>query len=271
MDTCLHRGEGIPGRTLESGNPAWYGKSTLNTPLPRARMADKCGLLSVVTVTVKTTEETIAILEFFAAGERPPDQQLLDVLVAVGREIGSVFEREKAMQQLKYFADRDSLTDLVVIRVARDRIERALLWAKRKNTICAVLFIDLDKFKPVNDLYGHAVGDKLLRHIAQLFSTSVRDVDTVARMGGDEFIIVLSDLIDVAGVEKVAQNLLDSVAQSISIDDHNITISASIGIALCRSADKSVDGMIKQADQAMYLAKQNGGNQYLVDTGNQTE
>ena len=260
--TPIRRGQGIPGRVLESGEPIWHGKAPSYSDLPRASMADRCGLISIVAVPVVDDDRVVAVLEFFADDLRPPNDDLLAVLVAIGRELGSVHNREDANRRLRYLADHDQLTGLVVMRVAYDRIDRALAWAARHDNLSAVMFIDLDGFKQINDELGHDFGDELLRRIGSTLAGSVRDVDTVARFGGDEFLVVLTELGSRDDVETIAANLLRNIGQVHEIGDRQVQVSASIGIALCDGNRHTVDEVIHQADDAMYRAKRAGKNRY---------
>ena len=260
----IRRGQGIPGQVLDSGRAIWHGKEQHYGDMPRASLADECGLLSIVAVPVVDGERVVAVLEFFADDLRPPNEELLEVLVAIGRELGSVYNREDANRRLRYLADHDQLTGLVVMRVAYDRIERALAWAERHDDLAAVMFIDLDGFKQVNDKLGHDSGDELLRRVAANLAGCVRDVDTVARFGGDEFLVVLTGLRTPADAENVAANILRAIDRVYEIDGQPVRTSASIGIALSRGQRYSVDEMVHRADDAMYRAKQAGKNRYLV-------
>lgn len=264
MNTPLKKGVGIAGEVLETGKPIWHGRKSSYPDLPRAQLADECNLVSLVAIPVVAGERVVSVLEFFADDERPPNDQLLEVLVAVGRELGSVYDRENTNKQLKHLADHDALTGLVVARVIYDRIDQALTRVARNKTIAAVLFIDLDGFKQVNDEYGHDVGDGLLIHVAGVLANSVREVDSVARFGGDEFIILLSDLNTASGAEVVAEKIFDSLRRPVFIGGHKVQVGASIGICICSEADKSVETILKLSDAAMYRAKHAGKNRFVI-------
>ncbi|MFT5218613.1 MAG: hypothetical protein ACI9LO_001305 [Planctomycetota bacterium] len=146
--TILRKGEGIPGHVLETGNPVWHGKLEVYKNMPRAELADRCGLVSLVGISIHTsTNAVVGVLAFFADDERSPGPQLMDVLVSIGRALGSVYSREQSSEQLRLLADHDSLTGLKVMRIARDRISQAQIRAERQRELAAVLFIDLDGFK----------------------------------------------------------------------------------------------------------------------------
>ncbi|MFT5502888.1 MAG: diguanylate cyclase (GGDEF)-like protein [Gammaproteobacteria bacterium] len=264
MNTELMIGEGVPGKVLATGKPIWSGRSAKDSPYPRARIADECGLLSVVAIPVSNGEKVIAVLEFFAAEERRPDNQLLDILMSIGEQLGMVYERESVNRKLQFLADHDSLTGLVTIGVTKDRIDQACARAYRNKQIAAILFVDLDGFKIVNDEHGHDVGDALLKQVALILKNSIRDVDTAARIGGDEFLVILSDLESDNGVIRVARALNENLSEISSVEGKTVKIGASIGISVSRSENWNVEALIREADEAMYKAKKAGKNCYYL-------
>lgn len=159
-------------------------------------------------------------------------------------------------------ANLDSLTDLPNRRLFRSRLELELIRAKRNNFQVALLFIDLDGFKQVNDLYGHDAGDTLLIEVAHRLKNCVRETDAVARLGGDEFTIILADLEELDNVQTVCQKILASLCEPFQIGNDVAYLSASIGISLFPLDAVNFDEMIRKADQAMYAAKQSGKNQF---------
>ena len=165
---------------------------------------------------------------------------------------------------LKHLATHDSLTDLPNRSLFYDRLSHALTRARRDGRRVAVLYLDLDEFKDVNDTYGHEVGDMVLKAVARRLQSSLRESDTVARLSGDEFIILLEDIKADEDVMIVAQNILRTLAQPYVINGYLINISASIGITFCSLNCNHPSEMIRQADAAMYHAKQAGKNTYYV-------
>ena len=140
---------------------------------------------------------------------------------------------------------------------------------KRTHAQGAVLFIDLDHFKLINDSLGHRVGDVLLQAVAQRLSTHLREIDTVARVGGDEFVLVLPDMHEEAAATDTAQRLLDSLAEPYAIDGHTLHVTPSIGISQYPKDGADVETLISRADAAMYHAKQMGRRNYQVFTAQQ--
>ncbi len=157
-------------------------------------------------------------------------------------------------------ANFDPLTELPNRRLLRDRLEQKIKIANRSGLPLALMCIDLDNFKDVNDTLGHDVGDILLKDAAQRLSSCVRGVDTVARMGGDEFTVILGDLDDPDSIKRVAQDILHKLALPFHLGDEVVYVSGSIGITLYPEDARGIDELLKNADQAMYAAKHQGRN-----------
>ena len=194
--------------------------------------------------------------------------QYSPVLDASGRSVGvfglvrDVTETQLARQQLEFMAHHDLLTHLPNRSLFNDRLQEALLRAKRRGTHVALLFFDLDGFKQVNDTLGHQTGDRLLQWVAQRARSAVRDMDTVARLGGDEFAVLVEDIDTPIGAAAVAQRLLESLGQPYVDGEQPIPTSASIGISLYPTDGLDPDSLLKAADLAMYRAKAAGRNRY---------
>lgn len=156
----------------------------------------------------------------------------------------------------------DVLTGLPNLALLYERAIQILSHANRSNHQVAILFCGLDGFRAINESFGHQAGDHVLKTMAQRFLDSVREEDTVARVGGDEFVFVLPDIDSVTHIELVAQKILDAIAEQIAIDDHIVTLSGSIGIAVCPNDGKTTESLVKNADIAMYKAKELGRNNY---------
>ena len=146
----------------------------------------------------------------------------------------------------------------------QDRMQQEIIHAKRNKSEFAVLFIDLDGFKAVNDARGHATGDKLLQIVAQRLRGCVREGDTVARLGGDEFTILLRGVGHGEGLRRVLRKIIKSVAQPYELGEHAEKVTASIGISLYPQDATGVEKLLNHADQAMYRAKQGGKNRWVI-------
>jgi diguanylate cyclase (GGDEF)-like protein/PAS domain S-box-containing protein len=173
-----------------------------------------------------------------------------------------ITKRKAADENMHYQAHHDSLTGLPNRALMSYRLQQALAQAKRDKTHSAVMFIDLDKFKPVNDKLGHAVGDILLTQVAKRIQASVRAADTVARIGGDEFIVLLPKIEQEQDAMIVAQKILHALNQPFEVARHTLNISSSIGVAVYPEHGNNDLLLIKNADTAMYYAKEGGRNNF---------
>ncbi len=176
-----------------------------------------------------------------------------------------IIERQKAEQQMIHDALHDGLTGLPNRTLLMDRIDQAIQHAKRNPShLFALLFIDLDRFKIINDSLGHSVGDKLLIAIAKLLSKDLRSLDTVARLGGDEFVILLDNLDSLQDATQVGDRLQEKLQMPLDLAGQNIFTSASIGIALSSSGYENSSEVLRDADIAMYRAKEKGKARYEI-------
>lgn len=173
--------------------------------------------------------------------------------------------------KIKRMAHYDALTNLPNRSLLRDRYNQALSHSKRSNTVLAVSFLDLDNFKHVNDSYGHQVGDKLLIEIAQRLKSTVREEDTVARLGGDEFSLLLGDIKSSIECVELLERLIYSISEPFLIEGISITVTTSIGVSMCPSDASGLDVLLRNADQAMYLAKQEGKNNFRFFNAHEAE
>jgi diguanylate cyclase (GGDEF)-like protein/PAS domain S-box-containing protein len=175
-----------------------------------------------------------------------------------------ISQRRDMENQLVMQATYDSLTNLPNRVLLLDRVEQAIMQAKKKNSILAFLFLDLDRFKMTNDTLGHNMGDKLLQFIADRLLIATDDFDTVARLGGDEFVILLTNLDSQQNAETIAQNIIHAIEKPIQIDQHSLKITGSIGISFFPRDGEDYESLLKSADLSMYHAKDNGRNTYRV-------
>ncbi|WP_265947016.1 PAS domain S-box protein [Dechloromonas sp. A34] len=165
-------------------------------------------------------------------------------------------------QRLEHLAHFDALTQLPNRMLLGDRMQTAMAQTERSGKVLAVCYLDLDGFKPVNDLYGHAIGDRLLVEVAQRLKTCVRAGDTVSRLGGDEFVLLFSGLDSVHECDNAIGRVISKLTHPFQIDGHLISISASIGVTLFPNDGADSDTLLRHADQAMYAAKQAGRNRF---------
>ena len=176
--------------------------------------------------------------------------------------VRDITERKLAEQKITYLAHHDYLTGLANRALFVDRLEQAISLAKRSNYKNAVLFLDLDGFKQINDLLGHDVGDLLLHDVAERLKKIIRNSDTVARVGGDEFTIILNNIGTDQDASRLAHNIIDDLSAPFYFKGHRCQVGGSIGIALFPDDGEDSTTLLKHADQAMYRSKQKGKNTY---------
>ena len=183
-----------------------------------------------------------------------PNLNRIDEIGNLAVAIGRLGKTDKAAQQ----ANTDPLTGLANRRGMLQKMDSAF----KRHQPFALMYIDLDKFKPVNDTYGHEAGDAVLRKVAEMFNSCVRDEDTVARLGGDEFTIILYGMTDKGQIEERAKRIMEIINEPIWLNDLRIKLGASIGITVAPEDGASVESILQAADETMYAVKKAGRNNY---------
>ena len=197
--------------------------------------------------------------------ERLSINTIYDEKGATYRRVGlfsDITEQKKSQEVIWQQANFDTLTGLPNRRMFRDRLAQEIKKARRTSLPLAVMFIDLDRFKEVNDTLGHEKGDLLLQEVGSRLKSCVREGDTVGRLGGDEFTVLISDIEDAGVVDRVAETILKQLAEPYGLGQEVAYVSASVGITLYPSDAESIDGLLKNADQAMYESKHLGRNRF---------
>lgn len=251
-----HDSELVEGKPLENLTPV-EDRRALRAALRRA----SAGALTANPVTV-----TISLLRYGTNAPVPFELSFVNLIddptvngyVVSGHD---VTERRRLEEQLSYQAFHDSLTGLANRHFFHDRLQQALALADRTGRTFALLFLDLDDFKQVNDDFGHAGGDWLLQTVAQRLAGCLRDMDTAARLGGDEFGVLAEGLVYRGGATVLARRILRACHQPVIVGDQNVSLGLSIGISL-NTPGISIEQMLHNADRAMYTAKHNGKNRY---------
>jgi len=231
----------------------------------------RMGVRSGIQVPIFGTAGTFGILSAHARAANHFGVDDASFLQSVANILAVAIERRSAEQRLERLAQFDSLTGLPNRHLFYDRLLKTLAHARRSGQPMAVLFIDLDRFKLVNDTQGHSAGDKLLREAAERLSQCVRSGDTVGRFGGDEFGAIVSDLAKPGDAGVVAQKVLDALARPFKLDPHDTYVSASIGITLFPADGDNPEALVMNADTAMYRAKEQGRNTYQYFTREMNE
>jgi diguanylate cyclase (GGDEF)-like protein/PAS domain S-box-containing protein len=178
--------------------------------------------------------------------------------------ITDITKRKHAEERIKHMAQFDALTDLPNRALLSDRLQQALSNAKREHIHLALMFIDFDNFKPINDSLGHAIGDKLLAKASARMQRCMRESDTIARIGGDEFVVLLPNTDSDLDAKVVAEKIRQAITIPFEIDDYTLNISVSIGIAIYPEHGEDEIELSKNADLAMYYAKQAGRNISMI-------
>lgn len=183
---------------------------------------------------------------------------------AVVLTLRDVKDRIQAEERIRFLAHHDVLTELANRDLFADRLIQAMTLARRQKTALGLVYLDLDRFKPINDRLGHAVGDAVLKEVSRRLVPCVREADTVARLGGDEFAIVAHGLGSSDGISQLCSRLIETLTSPIIVDTHECSLGVSIGVSLFPSHGDDFDSLLRLADAAMYIAKGRGGNSWLV-------
>lgn len=217
----------------------------------------------VVFIPVMALHEPMGVL--VVVGEKG-NRDLRDgqLLSGIGTALGLSLENLRQKETILHLAYHDALTDLPNRRLFEDRLTVALAQAHRKKQMAAVMCLDLDRFKVVNDTMGHAMGDQLLQSVAERLTGLMRDSDTVARMGGDEFTLLLPDVARAEDTVEVAERTLEALRQPWVLNGYEFCVTVSIGIAMCPNDAEDAESLLRNADTAMYRAKDSGRDNYKL-------
>lgn len=240
----------------------WLTNLHDDLPFRRKTSVLKLGWRSACAFPILTGGKIVGIIEFFGPETREPDETLLQVTASIGSQIGQFIQRKEAEDKIAFLARFDTVTGLPNRFLFLDRLGQLITQSQRNDWTAGILFVDLDRFKAVNDTYGHAAGDQLLLQAAARMQQCVRSGDTVGRLSGDEFAVMLAKLMKPEDAGLVAQKIVDALAAPFDLGGNATHISASIGIALYPGDGAEPDTLLKNADTAMYRAKEQGRNGY---------
>jgi diguanylate cyclase (GGDEF)-like protein len=183
-------------------------------------------------------------------------------IIGASKIARDITERKASQERVEYLAYHDPLTGLPNRALLAERMKTAIGNASRYSFQFALLFVDLDRFKPINDSLGHEIGDKLLKIVAERMQSMVRQADTVSRLGGDEFVVLLSRIQAASDAARVATNILATLSNPYPVEQHVLVLTASIGISIYPDSGKDASSLLRSADAAMYSAKRQGRNRY---------
>lgn len=259
------RGIGILERACESKEAVWVGDVSSLPSSEALSVAMDEDLRSAFAFPIVFDHQVVAVVEVLGTHRSARDRQLLACARHGAVQIGRVVERERSRIQLSHQAMHDSLTDLPNRHLFMDRLAQAVRGLRPSGPHLAVLFVDLDDFKLINDSLGHNIGDHVLKTVANRLLKVVRPEDTAARFGGDEFIVLCERLPNDEAVGEVANRILDALSEPMVLDGHTGTVvTGCVGIAIATSPDARPEHLIRDADAAMYRAKEQGRGQFNI-------
>ena len=253
---------GLLRQVWETRRPLWIEDLAHAGSLIRGEAARDARLASAFAFPIMTGGEFYGAMEFFARERIARDDGLLSIMRDIASQVGQFLARKEAESHLRFFANHDALTGLPNRAMFNQRLGQAVAQAGRHGKRVAVLFIDLDRFKIVNDTLGHETGDLLLRDLAARLRDSLRAGDTLGRQGGDEFVILLEDIPDPKDISDVSQKILDTVCRPLLLQGQEYAVTASIGVSVYPDDGRGAQDLLKNADIAMYRAKEQGRNAY---------
>lgn len=253
---------GVIDHSLDAGEAIWFFDTAKGMSGPLVKVARACGIRSGFAIPVVADGEVVVVLEFFTTEVVEPEQSTLQALSQIGGQLGRAIERISADETIHRMALRDSLTGLANREQFHRQLQAALAAALRLEKKVALLMLDVDNFKDVNDTLGHPVGDQLLREVSRRLLQCCRETDTVARLGGDEFAVIATHLQSADGAAILARRMVDALQEPVILEGREVHISGSIGITLYPTDGLDPADLQKNADLALYRAKDNGKNSF---------
>jgi diguanylate cyclase (GGDEF)-like protein len=254
----------LPARVWMSGEPIWASEVE-DIASPRAQLASREGLHSTFCFAISVGGTIHGVMEVYSRAVRTENDELARAMATIGRQVGQFIERKMAEEALEYQAMHDALTDLPNRSLLFDRLNHALQAARRSQRPLALLVMDLDRFKEVNDTHGHHYGDLVLREAARRLRRTLRGSDTVARLGGDEFAMLLPGT-DENGAIQAAQKVVLALEQPFELEGRSLDAGVSVGVALFPTHGEETGALLRRADAAMYTAKRGSSHYALYAT-----
>jgi len=254
-------GAGLVGAVFQSGQPLWVTDIGKDSRIHKG-IARQAGMHGTFIFPVMSEGKPIGVLSFHSHKIREPDERLLQAVGVIGSQIGQFLQRKQAEERIQYLATHDALTALPNRVMFSQLLNIAIQTARRYSRSFAVLFMDLDRFKFVNDALGHEAGDKLLQEMSVRFKEALRASDVVARLGGDEFVVLVQEVNEASQVATVARKLLSAALKPVVVLEQECRVTTSIGICLFPADAEDEQALMKNADIAMYHAKGEGKNNF---------
>ena len=254
-------GAGLVGQAFQSGQPLWV-IDLATDPRAKAGIARDAGMHGAFLFPVVSAGKPIGVLVFHSREVREPEDRLLQAVRVIGGQIGQFVQRKRAEERVQHMATHDALTALPNRMMFGQLLNHEIQVAQRYRRSFAVMFIDLDRFKIVNDTLGHEAGDKLLQEVSTRFKDCLRASDVVSRLGGDEFVVLLQEVTNAEQITIAARKLLSAAMKPIVVLGQECRVTASIGICMYPADAQDEQSLMKNADIAMYLAKEQGKNNF---------
>ena len=252
----------VPGRVWFERKPLFVQDLVAEQSFSRMPAASEAKLHSAIAFPIMSATQFFGVIEIFSRELPQPDETFLHLLQSISSYLGQYCQRNHAEQALRHLAGHDPLTELSNRNFFSERLGHALSQSSRHNRGLSLLFVDIDRFKIVNDTLGHNAGDRVLQECAIRLTAALRDSDGISRLGGDEFVVTLENMAQPRDAIPVAQKILASLAKPFIVDHQEFQLSASIGISVFPEDGADVETLLQNADAAMYRAKGQGGNIY---------
>lgn len=255
-------GEGLAGYIWETNKPYWVADISSEPKIKRRNLFAEHNLKSSFGFPIRFQNEVMGVFLFFSEHIEKPDFNFMAIFSSIGTLIATYIKRKQIEEDLIYVSQHDPLTGLINKETLEDNLNGMVVNAKLNNSLAAVLDVDLDNFKKINDSIGHEKGDLLLQQVAKRIVQNVRQVDIVARFGGDEFIILLPTVKSTKTMARIAQKILESISKPFLIDNNEFFVTASVGISIFPDNGPDAQALLKNADLALHYAKGLGFSSY---------
>ncbi|PHQ79564.1 MAG: hypothetical protein COB66_06605 [Coxiella sp. (in: Bacteria)] len=258
----FEKGIGLPGRIWAGKQPLWIEDVYKDDTFLRAKESANLNIHAATGFPVLINNQVVAVLEFFDHNILPKDKDMLKTFGVLSEQMSRSLEKKKSESQLEMLAHYDSVTGLCNRAFFMELLEHAISRAHTTGSKLALLYIDLDNFKHINDTYGHDFGDRLLKQTASRLKNMTKEGDFIARLGGDEFVILIEDLAEYSLANRLAERMVYEFNARFVIKKKEVIVTLSVGIATYPLSGKTVAELMQNSDIAMYHAKSTGKNNY---------